>query len=60
MIHEWWALLSQLGLWGWIFSVVFFIFSAFTRQGEFNTRSYKWGVVSVCSFAFWIVGMTLA
>jgi len=59
MIHEWWALLSQIGLWGWIFSVIFFIFTAFSRRSEFNLHSIKWGVLSVVFFACWVVGMIL-
>jgi hypothetical protein len=60
MIHEWWALVSQLGLWGWIFAVIVFIFKAFPEQDRFNYASYGYGLISLMSFVVWVVGMTLA
>jgi len=61
MMNEYWGLLSQLGLWGWIFTVIIFIHYAFPSVDHFMKRdAFRWGIVSLIFFAFWITGMVLA
>lgn len=61
MINEYWGLISQLGLWGWIFAVIIFIHYAFPSLDHFMKRdALRWGIVSLIFFAFWITGMILA
>jgi len=58
MINEWWALLSQIGLWGWIFSMLAFIFKVFPHRDTCNGRvGLFWGCVSLLFFVAWVVGM---
>ncbi len=60
-MHEGWALVSQIGLWGWIGSVVGFILNVFGTAGTFDQRvARRWGACIVLLFAVWIVGMSRA
>lgn len=60
-MNEYWALLSQVGLWGWIVTMLFLIRSAFPENNLFVARAaYKWGGISLCFFASWVAGMLLA
>jgi hypothetical protein len=61
IMNEYWALLSQIGLWGWIVAMLFFIHSTFPAGNTFIIKSaLKWGVISICFFTFWVAGMLLA
>lgn len=60
-MHEGWALVSQVGLWGWIGAVVGFILNAFGISGTFDCKAARrWGGCIVILFAVWIVGMSRA
>lgn len=60
-MHDGWALLSQVGLWGWIGAVVGFILTSFGPGGTFDRRSaYRWGGCVILLFAVWIIGMSKA
>jgi hypothetical protein len=60
-MNEYWALLTQLGLWCWVLSVLIFIHRTFPRAGEFVTSAaIKWGGFSLFFFFCWVAGMLLA
>lgn len=60
-MNEYWALLAQFGLWGWVISILFFIHASFPNSEQFVLKAaFKWGGVSICFFIFWITGMLLA
>jgi hypothetical protein len=60
-MNEYWALLSQLGLWGWVITVLCFIHYSFPDSEQFITKAaFKWGAISLCFFALWVSGMLLA
>ncbi len=60
-MNEYWGLLSQLGLWGWIVTILFFIHYSFPHQDKFVFKAaLKWGAISLGFFSFWIAGMLLA
>lgn len=61
MLHEGWAVVSQIGLWGWIVSVIVFIVRAFPARDVLDGRvAAGWGVTVAVFFALWITGMLLA
>lgn len=61
MMNEYWALVAQIGLWGWIVTVFFFIHCSFPANDQFVVKAAgKWGIISICFFLFWITGMLLA
>lgn len=60
-MNEYWALLSQAGLWGWVVTVLLLIHNAFPRGNSFVAKAaIKWGGISVVFFVFWVAGMLLA
>ncbi len=60
-MNEFWALFSQIGLWGWGISVVFLIHFSFPANDVFVSRSaIKWGSLSLVFFFCWITGMLSA
>lgn len=60
-MNEYWALLSQVGLWGWIATVLFFIHYSFPGRDHFVMKAaVKWGGISMAFFLVWIAGMLLA
>jgi len=60
-MNEYWALLSQFGLWGWVVTILFFIHYSFPNSEQFVTKAaLKWGGISLCLFIFWVTGMLLA
>lgn len=60
-MNEYWGLLSQAGLWGWIISVLVCIHKSFPAENSFvAAAAIKWGGVSFCFFICWISGMLLA
>ena len=60
-MNEYWALFSQVGLWGWIVAVLFFIHFSFPGRDQFVIKAaVKWGSISMGLFLIWIAGMLLA
>jgi len=60
-MNEYWALFSQIGLWGWVATVLFFIHYSFPHNEQFVLKAaLKWGGISICFFTCWISGMLLA
>jgi hypothetical protein len=60
-MNEYWALLSQLGLWGWVVSILFFIHYSFPNDDQLVLKAaFKFGGISLCFFIFWVTGMLLA
>jgi hypothetical protein len=60
-MNEYWALLSQFGLWGWVVAILFFIHYSFPCRDKFVVQAaLKWGGISLCFFVFWVAGMLLA
>ena len=60
-MNEFWALLSQIGLWGWVAAVLFFIHYSFPRENQFiAAAALKWGGLSLGFFLFWVTGMLFA
>jgi hypothetical protein len=61
MINESWALLCEIGFWGWILSTVGMIVQTFTRKDNFNKKyALLWGAGMTGFYAFWIYGMIRA
>jgi hypothetical protein len=56
--HAEWALLTEIGFWGWMTCVFIFIFKAFTPAGAFLARPalYWAGGWGVC-YALWVWGL---
>mgnify|MGYP001034146180 CR=1 FL=1 len=60
-MNEYYALFSQIGLWGWIVTVIFFIHYSFPAANCFvKKEAFCWGFLSLIFFACWITGMVLA
>ena len=60
-MNEYWALVSQVGVWGWVVTVFFFIHFSFPGRDQFVFKSAaKWGGISMVFFLVWIAGMLLA
>lgn len=60
-MNEYWGLFSQIGLWGWIATVICFIHYSFPEVDRFIKReAIRWGFISLLFFACWIAGMVLA
>jgi hypothetical protein len=60
-MNEYCALLSQLGLWGWIFSVIYLINLSFPRKDVLSIRMFlKCGSISLIMFILWIAGMVMS
>jgi len=60
-MREWWALLCQIGLWGWVFCIVGFILQSFGERNAFNGRAaVRWGGGTLLLIVVWIVGMSYA
>lgn len=56
-----WALLTLLGLYGWILSTVAFILKSFPPNGGFiSEKGIKYGTFIVVFFSIWIIGMLKA
>lgn len=61
MLNEGWAVVAQLGFWGWVLAVIGLILHAFPARGSFNRRGAAvWGAGFVVLYAFWIIGMLRA
>jgi hypothetical protein len=60
-MNEYWGLVAQAGLWGWIVAVLILIHTSFPADNCFVIKSaVKWWVISLVFFAFWITGMLCA
>jgi hypothetical protein len=60
-MNEYWGLLSQAGLWGWIAAVLILIHTSFPADACFVLKSAgKWSLLSLFFFTCWIAGMLLA
>lgn len=60
-MNEYWGVFAQLGLWGWVAAVLFFINYSFPAINEFSAKNaFRWGTVSMLFFVFWVTGMLLA
>jgi len=58
MMREGWALLAEIGLWGWIMATIGFILHAFPAAQSFNkTAAFWWGSSLVILYTLWVVGM---
>jgi hypothetical protein len=58
MENEAWGVISVVGVWGWMLSVVGFIIKSFPTGGRFNGRSAMiWGGCLIIFYALWVVGM---
>jgi hypothetical protein len=61
VINENWALLCEIGFWGWIFSAMGLLVQTFTQNTDINKIStMSWGFVSVVFYFFWIYGTVSA
>lgn len=61
MIDESWAVLCELGFWGWILAAAGFFLYAFPRRGTFQPgAAVLFGGVGLSCFALWILGMLKA
>lgn len=61
MPDQWWAVVAQLGFWGWILAVSGLILHAFPARGVFNRRpAALWGAAFLVLYAIWIIGMLRA
>jgi hypothetical protein len=58
MIHEGWALICEIGLWGWVAAAAGLILCAFPRRDEFRkVPATIWGGSLLLFYALWCVGM---
>jgi hypothetical protein len=61
MLNESWALLCEIGLWGWILSIVGLTVQTFTQKDSLDKKyALLWGAGIVVFYAFWIYGMVRA
>lgn len=61
MIHEGWAAVCVVGVWGWILSGAGFVLKAFPRRDLFKRNPAAiWGAVFILFYVLWVVGMILA
>lgn len=53
-----WALVCEIGLWGWVGSAVLLIKQSFTVRDVFRTKpAAVWGGCLAAFYFLWIVGM---
>jgi hypothetical protein len=58
MINEGWAVVTVIGVWGWILSGIGFILGVFPARDEFNRKSATiWGASFFFFYALWVTGM---
>ena len=61
MTHDAGAIITIIGLAGWIWATITFLFRAFPARGVFDAAaSRRWGVVAVIFFAVWVAGLLSA
>ena len=60
-INQGYALLSQLGFWGWVCSVIGTIMSAMNKRGDWSrVRLARGALLSTVFFILWLVALRLA
>jgi hypothetical protein len=53
-----WSIITLIGLSGWIFSTIVFLFKAFPGRGLFDAREARiWGAAVLVFYGIWISGM---
>jgi len=58
MINEWWALVCEIGLWGWVAATAGLILQAFPSRDTFRKGpAFLWGGCLLFCYAIWIAGM---
>jgi len=58
MINEVWAIITEIGVWGWILSGVGFTLRVFPTGDAFNGKSAAvWGGCFLFFYGLWIAGM---
>jgi hypothetical protein len=58
MTAESWALLCEIGFWGWILSAAGFILRSFPARNLLKTGSaLRWGGIFLACYALWMIGM---
>jgi hypothetical protein len=61
MINEGWALITVIGVWGWILSGIGFILGVFPTRDAFDSKSAAlWGGSFIFFYAIWVAGMVNA
>ncbi len=61
MINQGWAIVCELGFFGWVGCTIGFIFRAFGDDDTFHgRRALFWGVLVVLFYALWVLGMMKA
>ena len=61
MTAETWALLCEVGFWGWVLSTVGFILRSFPARNLMKAGSAAaWGVVFLAFYTLWIISMAHA
>jgi hypothetical protein len=56
-----WSIVTLIGLFGWVFSALVFLFKVFPERGQFNARPARlWGTLLLIFYAVWVVGMLQA
>jgi hypothetical protein len=57
-MNEVWAIVTIVGIAGWLSATLLFIFRSFPERGRFEKRpAIVWGCVLVVFYAVWIAGM---
>ena len=57
-MSEGWALICEIGLWGWVASAAGLILKAFPSRDELNVRkAVFWGGSLITFYALWMIGM---
>jgi hypothetical protein len=58
MINEAWAVVTVIGVWGWILAGIGFTLQAFPAKDSFNARaSAMWGGCFIFFYFLWVTGM---
>ena len=58
MMNEGWAVLTVIGVWGWIVAGVGFLLQAFPARDRFNGKSALiWGGWFIFFYLLWVAGM---
>jgi hypothetical protein len=58
MSDELWSIITLIGLSGWVFSAIVFLFRVFPGRGLFVVREARvWGAAVLVSYGIWIAGM---
>jgi len=61
MISQGWAIVCELGFFGWVGCAIGFIFRSFGENDTFfGRRAVFWGALVVIFYGLWVVGMVNA